>query len=148
MTIRPIHAGDKAFFYRSVGELYASPAICHTIPAVHIRNTLDALLKGNPYLECFICEDGTNTPCGYILLSITWSNEAGGKCVLLEEIWVAEELRGRGIGHQMIEEVCRRHLDAVRFRLEVTATNTRAQALYRELGFEILDYLQMVRDCS
>ena len=40
----------------------------------------------------------------------------------------------------------REYPDVVRFRLEVTAANEGAAALYKKLGFEYLDYRQMVLD--
>jgi ribosomal protein S18 acetylase RimI-like enzyme len=35
---------------------------------------------------------------------------------------------------------------AKRFRLEVSKENTRAIELYRKLGYEVLEYVQMVKD--
>ena len=36
--------------------------------------------------------------------------------------------------------------DVRRFRLEVTRCNERAISLYRRLGYEELDYIQMIKD--
>ena len=34
----------------------------------------------------------------------------------------------------------------MRIRLEVEEKNERAQSLYRQLGYEVLDYVQMIKD--
>lgn len=81
-----------------------------------------------------------------MLLALTWSNEAGGLCVWLEELMVNESMRGKGIGSKMIAAVHEKYNSAARYRLEVTAENPRAAALYRLLGFEDLPYRQMIMD--
>jgi ribosomal protein S18 acetylase RimI-like enzyme len=40
----------------------------------------------------------------------------------------------------------REYPSAKRFRLEVSKDNTRAVGLYRSLGYEVLEYVQMVKD--
>ena len=96
--------------------------------------------------DCLIAEDDNGTPCGYCLLALTWSNEAGGLCVWLEEIMVDDEKRGKGVGSRMIAAVHEKYNAAARYRLEVTDDNPRAAALYRLLGFEELPYRQMIID--
>ena len=85
-------------------------------------------------------------PAGYALLSLTYSNEAGGLCVLLEEIYVREDFRGCGLGKEFFSWTENRYPQARRFRLEVTASNARAAALYTRLGYKKLDYVQMIKD--
>ena len=103
-------------------------------------------MHGSPYADCLIAEDETGAPCAYMLVSLTWSNEAGGLCVWLEELMVNESMRGKGIGSKMIAAVHEKYNAAARYRLEVTAENPRAAALYRLLGFEELPYTQMIMD--
>ena len=79
-------------------------------------------------------------------LALTWSNEAGGLCVWLEEIMVDDERRGKGIGSRLIAAVHEKYNTAARYRLEVTESNVRASALYHMLGFEDLEYRQMILD--
>lgn len=146
MLIRPIESRDRAYFLDAVHRFYTSPAVCHEIPKAHAERTFSLLEHGSPYAACLIAEDDAGKPCGYCLLSLTWSNEAGGLCVWLDELMVEEQMRGQGLGRQMIAEVHARYNNAARYRLEVTAENPRAAALYRILGFEDLPYQQMVLD--
>ena len=56
---------------------------------------------------------------------------------LLWDISVSAEMRGRGIGRQLVEaaEVALKAQGITEMRLYVLAANKRAQALYRELGY-------------
>ncbi len=144
--IRDIQPSDRAYFLESVDMFYHSPAVCHEIPGRNAECTFDLLMKGTPYASCLIAEDEDGKPCGYCLLALTWSNEAGGLCVWLDELMVSEVCRGKGIGKALISTVRERYKDAARFRLEVTADNTRAATLYHKLGFTDLPYQQMLID--
>lgn len=146
MNIRPIRADDRDFFLDMVHEFYHSPAVCHEIPAQNAERTFELLMHGSPYADCLIAEDGEGIRCGYCLLALTWSNEAGGLCVWLDEIMVEDRMRGKGVGSRFIAYVHEKYNTAARYRLEVTDDNPRAAALYRIRGFEDLPYRQMILD--
>ena len=146
MLIRPIQERDRDYFIQSNHAFYHSPAVCHEISPRNAERTFELLMHGSPYADCLIAEDETGVPCAYMLVSLTWSNEAGGLCVWLEELMVNESMRGKGIGSKMIAAVHEKYNAAARYRLEVTAENPRAAALYRLLGFEELPYTQMIMD--
>lgn len=146
MRIRSIEQADRDYFIRSVNEFYHSPAVCHEISPRNAERTFELLMHGSTYADCLIAEDDTGAPCAYLLIALTWSNEAGGLCVWMEELMVNESMRGKGIGSKMIAAVHEKYNNAARFRLEVTAGNPRAAALYRILGFEDLPYRQMIMD--
>ena len=90
MQIRSIRADDRDFFCSSIHAFYHSPAVCHEIPAQNAVRTFELLLQGSPYADCLIAEDDTGRPVAYCLLALTWSNEAGGLCVWLDELMVDE----------------------------------------------------------
>lgn len=146
MRIRPIEAADRDFFIDRCHAFYKTPACNHDIPPQNAERTFELLMHGTPYADCLIAEGDNGTPCGYCLLALTWSNEAGGLCVWLEEIMVDGEKRGKGVGSRMIAAVHEKYNAAARYRLEVTDDNPRAAALYRLLGFEELPYRQMIID--
>lgn len=145
--IRSIRAGDRAFFLRMVEAFYQSPAVCHRIPARNAERTFTQLMQGSPYASCLIAEEN-GTPCAYCLLALTWSNEAGGLCVWIDELMVDDDFRGQGIGSQLLAAVRERYPDAARFRLEVTKENEQAADLYRRRGFTPLNYRQLVSDTA
>ena len=132
MRIRSIEKADREFFIDRCHAFYRTPACDHEIPQQNAERTFELLMHG--------------TPCAYCLLALTWSNEAGGLCVWLEELMVDDEQRGKGIGSRMIAAVHEKYNTAARYRLEVTESNVRAIALYTMLGFEGLPYRQMILD--
>lgn len=143
--IRKIEAKDKADFLRMNYTFYHSEAVLHPIPEQHAENTFSALLNGSPYADGYILEED-GAPCGYILLARTYSNEAGGLVIWIDEIYIDAAFRGRGLGGQCIEFIKEQYPQAVRFRLEVSDANTAVKRLYTRCGFSDLDYRQMIFD--
>ena len=66
--------------------------------------------------------------------------------MMFEELYLKEEARGKGYGSRFFEMVMKERTEIRRFRLEVSKANEKAVRLYRRLGFEFLDYDQMVLD--
>ena len=75
---------------------------------------------------------------GYFVLTFGFSLEFHGRDALVDELYVREKYRGKGIGKaslRFIEEICcREKIEAL--HLEVDRNNKRAQKLYRETGFK------------
>ena len=143
--IRRFVPEDRSLFLAMAEEFYHTSAVDHVVPHENFEHTFDMIVAGTPYADGIILEkDGQ--PAGYALLSLTYSNEAGGLCVLLEEIYVREDFRGCGLGKEFFSWTENRYPQARRFRLEVTASNARAAALYTRLGYKKLDYVQMIKD--
>ena len=125
-------------------DFYSSPAVLENIPEENIRNSFDLFLSGTPYGDAFIFENN-GIILGYGVLAYTHSQEAGGKVVWIEEIYVKKEYRGRGIGSQFLEFV-KSNIPARRYRLETEPENERAAALYRRHGFEHFEYVNYKLD--
>lgn len=143
--IRNIRLEDKNDYIKMTKEFYTSPAVLHSIPEEYIHITFDNIVNDTPYAKGYIIEDD-GLVAGYILLSLTYSNEAGGLVVLVEEIYIKDDFRGRGIGKKALTKIKEMYKEAKRFRLEVTKENKGAIKLYKNLGYEDLDYLQMIID--
>lgn len=127
-------------------EFYNSPAVLHNVPSQYFDNTLDALECNSPYVQLFILADDNGDDAGYGQLSLTYSNEVGGKVVLVEEIYIKPQYRGKRLGSQFLEYIEQIHTDAKRFRLEVEKANNGAVSLYSRLGYAELNYLQMTKE--
>ena len=86
-------------------------------------------------------------PAGYIVLTYGFSLEYHGRDALIDEFFIAESWRGRGVGRQALEFVaafCRAQgLCAV--HLAVDYTNERAQRVYRKSGFAAQERFLMTR---
>ena len=144
--MRRIQPGDRALYIRMVQEFYRTDAVDHEIPVENIENTFEELMRGDAYAEAYILEDH-GQPAGYMLLAKTFSQEAGGPVVWIEEIYIRPEYQGKGIGSRVFKK-----LDAMfdagvyRLRLEVEKTNIRAVELYERQGYTWLAYDQMIKD--
>ena len=83
---------------------------------------------------------------GFGYTTIYYACEAGGRCMMFEELFLKEEARGKGYGSRYFQEMLERHPEVRRFRLEVSRSNEAAVRLYERLGFSFLEYDQMALD--
>lgn len=144
--IRKINMDDKALYMELTTEFYASDAVMKPVPNEYIENTFSELMRSDDYLECYILSSD-DRPAGYALLAKTFSQEAGGLAVWLEEIYIRDEFRGKGLGSEFFEFLKNGPAkDAKRIRLEVEEDNKGAIRLYERQGFTILPYMQMIKD--
>lgn len=142
--IRKLERSDKELYLQLADEFYHSEAVLHPVPGENIEATFDELMRSDVYTECFIIEkDGCTA--GYALISKTFSQEAGGSVVWVEELFIRPEYRGMGLGNKFFDFLFSER-PAARYRLEIEPDNVRAAALYKRRGFETLGYGQMVND--
>lgn len=75
---------------------------------------------------------------GYCALMYCFSIEYGGWGAMVDEIYLKESERGKGLGKRLLEHAIRAaEAEGVRaLHLEVDKKNRRAQLLYSQLGFE------------
>ena len=77
-------------------------------------------------------------PAGYAVLTLGWSIEYGGLVAMVDELFVEEAHRGRGLGAWALRRLDAeaRRLGVVRLFLEVESYNRRAKALYARIGYD------------
>ena len=144
--IRPIEKKDREIYLKMAEIFYNSDAVLSPVPKENFEKTFDLLLAENPYAEGYVFE-ADSIPCGYALLAKTWSQEAGGLTVWIEEIYVSPEKRGLGLGKEFFSFLEKKYKGtAKRFRLEVEDENEGAVRLYKKLGFEFFPYKQMKKE--
>lgn len=87
-------------------------------------------------LVWFICEN--DQPVGYMAICYSYSIEYGGRDCFLDEFFLAESHRGKGIGPLALSLASEKlAADGVRtMLLEVAHGNQRAQKTYTNLGFQ------------
>lgn len=144
--IRDFKQEDLQEYIMMSKAMYDSPAVLHPVSEETLTHTFKVCLEEGPYCRGVMIEVEGKI-AGYGLLSFTYSNEVGGLVVLCEEIYIKEEYRGQGLGNTFFEWLFNEYKDtAKRYRLEVTESNAGARKLYEKLGFENLDYKQMIKD--
>ena len=143
--IRTITQQDYEEYMTMATEFYNSDAVLHSIPKSHIEKTFTEITTSDRYAEGYIFEyNGLSV--GYALIAKTFSQEAGGIVIWIEELYVREEYRSKGMGKAFFDFIDKKTKDtAVRLRLEVEDENERAIALYEQMGFHRLNYSQMYK---
>ena len=81
--------------------------------------------------------DGHPSPAGYVALTLGFSIEFGGVVGVVDELFVARDRRGGGVGSRALQRVIdqARSMDVVVMFLEVTRSNDVARRVYAKAGF-------------
>ena len=145
MKLRPFVPEDRTDFLNMCADFYSGEAALKPIPSAQMKATFDTVLSGSPYVRGFILDQDGNA-AGYGLVYPFYSNEAGGLCLMLDEIYVRPEFQGRGFGSQYLREVAEAFGPEVAgLKLEICPRNPRARALYERSGFSVLGYDSMIK---
>lgn len=144
--IKKIDKNDKDIFISLAKEFYSSPAVLHSIPDSHFSRTFEELTASNTYTQGYLFYN-KNQVAGYALIAKTFSQEAGGFVIWIEELYIKPEFQNNGFGTEFFKYLERtRSDDTKRLRLEVDNGNVKAAALYKRLGFTLLEYKQYIKD--
>ena len=138
--IRKLVPEDREDYIRFSTEFYNSSAVDKPVPKEHFEQGFDEMMRSDVYVQGYmlVC-DGNNV--GYCVTMKTYSVEAGGITIWIDELFVLEEYRSKGLGRELfkyIEENGDKKLR--RIRLEVELENGRAISLYKKMGFEPAPY--------
>ena len=146
LTVRDVRADVRALYEEMAYDFYRGDAVLYPMTAEKLAATLDMALAGSPMMRLVIMEDGGEC-VGYGNLSFTWSTEAGGMVMWIEEIYVRPQHRGCGYGSAFLQWAEDAYAGQVkRFRLEVCPENPDAKRLYERHGYRDMGYLPMVRE--
>jgi len=102
----------------------------------HRHAAIAPLLEGSPHGAIWLIGPKMS-PVGYIAVSFGWSIEVGGLGGFIDELWVREKVRGRGMGSEAVLTLIKSLKGAglMALHLEISPENTRAETLYGRLGF-------------
>ena len=99
--IRKFNRNDKQIYIEMAHEFYHSDAVLHPVPDEHFGKTVEEALRKDGFAEIFMLEyDGT--PAGYVLTAKSFSQEAGGMVVWIEEIYIRSAYRSKGLGREFL----------------------------------------------
>ena len=137
--IRRARPGDGAALVEMQREFYREDRIAHG--AVNAR-ALHRLLRSPVAGVVWVietCGGRERAPIGYLVLTIGYSLERGGRDAFIDELYVRSEWRGRGLGTLAVAtaEAVARRLGVRAVHLEVDTTNDRARRLYERVGFTV-----------
>lgn len=95
--IREITRNDRDSFLRLSDEFYKSEAVLHDIPAAYHEAAFDELMRSKEYASAYMIE-WEGEIVGYLLTAKTYSREAGGLVLWLEEMYMRPAYRSKGLG--------------------------------------------------
>lgn len=139
--IRLMTKEDKPCVLEMMRTFYASPAVLSNGSDKIFSNDIDNCVSDNPYVEGYIFEE-ENQIQGYAMIAKSYSTEFGKPCIWIEDLYVQEAHRGKGIGTRFFRFITDKYTDCI-FRLEAEEENEIAICLYKKCGFSVLPYVQL-----
>ena len=139
--IRLMEEKDRDAVLQMMRIFYASPAVLSNGSEEIFNADIDNCVNDSPYLEGFVFEEN-QVIIGYAMLAKSFSTEFGRPCIWIEDIYLKENYRGRGIGSQFFKFIEERYPGVI-FRLEAEEDNKIAINVYKKAGFDVLPYLEM-----
>lgn len=144
LSFRAAQAGDAELLLGLAREFYAHER--HALDEGAALRALREILSDASLGRVYLMLAGGEV-AGYAALTFGFSLEYGGRDASVDEIFVREIYRGRGLGKsclRLLEGVCR-ELGVRALHLEVGRGNTKARALYRRSGFVEQDSYLMTK---
>jgi GNAT superfamily N-acetyltransferase len=145
ISIRPAGPSDAALIFAFVGELAEFEHLAHELEAN--QTMLEAaMFAGRPRVFAEIAEVG-GEPAGFSLWFYTFSSFAGRHGIWIEDLYVRENFRGRGVGGALLHKIARRCVEERLGRLEwsVLDWNERAIRFYRSTGARVMEEWRICR---
>ena len=104
------------------------------------RKSLIPLLEGTPHAVAYLIGI-RRAPVGYIVVSFGYSVELGGIDGFIDEFFIRENVRGRGMGTEVLTSLLPALGDhgVKALHLEVDPANDRARRIYARAGFRLRD---------
>jgi GNAT superfamily N-acetyltransferase len=99
------------------------------------RAALEPVLRGTPLGQIWLVGPKMS-PVGYVSVGLGWSIELGGPVALLDEFFIREAVRGRGMGAQAIDALAAELAGRGVVALSAEAVDgSRAQGFFARRGF-------------
>lgn len=141
VEIRNMRETDRNEVLSMMEVFYNSAAVYTNGSSEIFIADVDACLSDSPFLEGYIFEENAKI-LGYAMVAKSFSTEFGKSCVWLEDLYLKESARGRGIIPSFFKFIEEKNPHAV-FRLEVEHENEHAVHVYTKAGFTELPYVEM-----
>jgi GNAT superfamily N-acetyltransferase len=145
IALRVAAPGDVGLIVDLVRELAAFEKLSHEVVADEAMLAA-ALFSDAPRVFCTIADYG-DEPAGFLLWFYTFSTFRGRHGIWVEDLYVREPLRGKGVGAALLTAMARRCVDEDLGRLEwsVLDWNKNAIAFYESSGAQLMNDWTMCR---
>ena len=135
-TFKPLEIADIEIITQMMQDFYA---IDNYPMDIEVAKNLFQEFISNEHLGKSWLIYSENEIVGYIILTFIFSFEYGGKIAFVDELFIKETARGKGIGKEAIQFIQREvpKLSLKLLYLEVEPHNENAQKLYLAHDFEL-----------
>ncbi|MDJ0827140.1 MAG: GNAT family N-acetyltransferase [Rhodobacter sp.] len=109
------------------------------------RAALAPLLDGSPHGAVWLIGP-TRAPVGYVVVTFGWSVEMGGLDGFIDEFFIRDTVRGRGLGSEALAalQTNLKVAGVKALHLEVGTGNPRARRLYERHGFQLREQFRLM----
>ena len=142
--IRRMNESDRESVMDMMRTFYASPAVLTNGSDEIFVADIEECVSDRPYAEGYVFENSGEI-IGYSMLAKSYSTEYGKRCIWIEDIYIKEGYRGKGIGSEFFRFLEESYPDVL-FRLEAEEENERAIHVYKKSGFDVMPYLEMKKE--
>lgn len=143
MLIRNAEIKDRHNYLEMTRIFYSGDATAYPVDDNNFCKGFDEALHTDS-LRIVVLED-KGYIIGYSVLTFFYSIEFGGTIVLLDELFIKPDVRGKGYGQEFFKWIFKEYKEFAGYMLDVTKTNERAIKLYDQLGFEQMKYMRMIK---
>ena len=140
--IRRITEADKTEYFTMSKDFYSSGVTNSLIDDSGREKFWKEIISGE-IVRAYIIGYGNKT-AGYAVCCMSASQEACGRVLWLDELYIKPEFRGNGLGKAFFEFI--ENSDEYGYvRLEVEHDNKRALKLYQSFGYADANYLSLYK---
>lgn len=144
MLVRDFNNNDKDIYFQMSKDFYETDATIEAENPERSELTFKQVLQRSPYVRGLILMDDDETIVGYALLGFFWCNGNESITVLIDELFIKEEYRGRKFASKFFEWLEYTYdLNEYSFTLEVNPRNDRARSFYEKIGYKQTKYIVM-----
>ncbi len=138
LIFRAYRDEDFAELEAMIMELYADDAATTVGAMSHeqILRTVE-MMRTHPAVGDIVIFEIERQVVGYAIVTWFWSNEFGGRMLIIDELLVKAAWRGQGLGSYFFQLLFKeRRYGEVAYELEVGATKAQTIQFYERQGFQ------------
>ena len=145
LLMRKMEERDRAGVIEMMRVFYSSDAVSTDGSDEIFNNDINECISDSPFAEGFVfTAPGGGRLLGYAMLAHSFSTEYGMHCVWIEDIYLKEEARGKGLASGFFNYIRDVYPDALH-RLEAEHENLHAMDVYKSQGFSEMPYAELYR---
>lgn len=143
LNIRDITVNDRDEYLNMYKELYDSDATTTDYDEEIAILNFNNAISGSKSIRCLILEY-KDMVLGYAFLSFSYSTSSASQCIWLEDLFIKEPARKKGVGSYFITWLVEEYKNKAKtIKLEVTKNNVHARKFYERLNFSESGYMEM-----